>query len=431
MRPRMFQIESPVTSTPLGSCSSATWPGECPGVCRTRSPPATSRTWPSTSCSSTGVGALPRLRRISRPPRVDRSRTGPLPSRTYAASRSCTATVAPVRPRMALSPPTWSGWAWVTSSRVTSGRRDAHVLEPGEDAPRGAPRAGVDERDLPVVVDEREGAHQVAAHRRDAPDARGELQSRAAGHCRNLSDRGGRPSRGRARHLGSSHAVLRVDHRPGRQHPSGQAVVGRPGRPGHRPREGRVLQPRRLGQGPHRGAHDRRGREVRRAAARRHDRRADVGQHGHRAGAGGPAPRLPVRLRAAGQGLPGQDQRPHGVRRAGRGVPDGRRARGPAVLLLGQRPAGARDRRGLEARPVQQPRQPPVALRDHRARALGPDRRPHHPLRRRRRHRRHDQRHRALPQGGQRRPGAGHRRRPRGLGLLRRHRPALPRRGCR
>ena len=48
-----------------------------------------------------------------------------------------------------------------------------------------------------------------------------------------------------------------------------------------------------------------------------------------------------------------------------------------------------------------------------------------------RRHRRHDHRHRPLPQGGLRRPGAGHRRRPRGLGLLRRHRPAVPGRGRR
>ncbi len=62
----------------------------------------------------------------------------------------------------------------------------------------------------------------------------------------------------------------------------------------------------------------------------------------HRGGArpGGPAARLPVRLRAAGQGQPGQDQRAEGLRRQGRGVPDRRGARGPPLLLLGQRPAG-------------------------------------------------------------------------------------------
>ena len=132
-----------------------------------------------------------------------------------------------------------------------------------------------------------------------------------------------------------------------------------------------------------------------------------------------------------GQGQPGQDQRAEGVRRPGRGLPHRGGARGPAVLLLGERPPGARDRGRLEAGPVLQPEQPAVPLRDHRPRALEADRRPDHPLRHRRRHRRHHQRHRPLPQGGQRRPGAGRRRRPGGLGLLRRHRPAVPRRGRR
>ena len=46
-------------------------------------------------------------------------------------------------------------------------------------------------------------------------------------------------------------------------------------------------------------------------------------------------------------------------------------------------------------------------------------------------HRRDDQRGRPLPQGRQRRRGAGDRRRPRGVGLLRRDRSAVPRRGRR
>lgn len=54
-----------------------------------------------------------------------------------------------------------------------------------------------------------------------------------------------------------------------------------------------------------------------------------------------------------------------------------------------------------------------------------------HPLRRGRRHRRHDHRHRALPQGDQQRRRPGHRHRPGGLGLLRRLRPAVPGRGRR
>ena len=84
----------------------------------------------------------------------------------------------------------------------------------------------------------------------------------------------------------------------------------------------------------------------------------------------------------------------------------------------------------LEARPVLQPEQPALPLRDHRPRDLAADRGPDHPLRLRDRHRRHDQRRRPLPQGAERR-GPGDRRRPGRLGLLRRHRPALPRRGRR
>ena len=74
------------------------------------------------------------------------------------------------------------------------------------------------------------------------------------------------------------------------------------------------------------------------------------------------------------------------------------------------------------------PQQPALALRDHRPGDLGPDRGPDHALRVRRRHRRHDQRHRPLPQGAEPRH-PGDRRRPRRLGVLRRHRPSLPRRG--
>ena len=101
----------------------------------------------------------------------------------------------------------------------------------------------------------------------------------------------------------------------------------------------------------------------------------------------------------------------------------------PRLLLQRLRPARVAAGR-LEARPVLQPAQPALALRDHRPGDLGADRGADHPLRRRRRHRRHDQRHRSLPQGAEpRRPGG--RRRPGRLGLLRRHRPPLPGRGRR
>ena len=112
------------------------------------------------------------------------------------------------------------------------------------------------------------------------------------------------------------------------------------------------------------------------------------------------AARLPVRVRLPGQGERGQAERPQGVRRGGRRLPDVGAARAPGLVLLGLRPAGPGDRRRLEARPVLQPGGPGVALRDDRPRDLARHGRPGHALRHRRRHRRHDQRHRPLPEGG-------------------------------
>ena len=79
----------------------------------------------------------------------------------------------------------------------------------------------------------------------------------------------------------------------------------------------------------------------------------------------------------------------------------------PGLLLQRLRPAGPRDRGRLEARPVRQPEQPALATTRPPARRSGQQTDGQdHPLRRRRRHRRHDQRHRALPQGAEpRRPG--------------------------
>ena len=128
---------------------------------------------------------------------------------------------------------------------------------------------------------------------------------------------------------------------------------------------------------------DRRGRGVRRTAARRHHRRADQRQHRRRAGAGRPAARLPLRLRLPGQGQRGQAQRAARLRRRGRGVPDGGGAGGPGLVLLGVRPAGARDRRRVEARPVLEPAEPGQPLRDDRPGDLGRHRRQGHALRRR------------------------------------------------
>ena len=65
------------------------------------------------------------------------------------------------------------------------------------------------------------------------------------------------------------------------------------------------------------------------------------------------------------------------------------------------------------------PANPETHYADHRAGAVAPDGRADHPPRRRRRHGRHDHRHRALPEGAEP-EHRGHRRRPGRLDLLRR-----------
>lgn len=230
---------------------------------------------------------------------------------------------------------------------------------------------------------------------------------------------------------GDNGAIPRLDDQPRRQHPAGAAQQRDQGHQGHRPCQGGVLQPRRVGEGPHRPAHDRGGRAERRAQAGRHDRRADQRQHGRRARHRGPAEGLQVHLRVPRQGEHRQDQRTAGLRCRGGRLPDRRRARAPRLLLQRLRPAGARDAGGVEAGPVLQPQQPAVPLPLHRPGAVGADRGEDHPLRGGRRHRRHHLRYRPLPEGRQRRQGEGHRRRPRGLGVLRRLRAAVSRRGRR
>ncbi len=64
---------------------------------------------------------------------------------------------------------------------------------------------------------------------------------------------------------------------------------------------------------------------------------------------------LLLHLRLPRQGVRGQAQRPQGVRRRGRRLPDGGAAGAPRLLLLRLRPAGPRDPRRVEARPVLQP----------------------------------------------------------------------------
>ena len=225
-------------------------------------------------------------------------------------------------------------------------------------------------------------------------------------------------------------ADLRLTARPGREHAAGAAAPGGRGDRVPRGRQARVPQRRRQREGPAGGGHDRRRRARRPAPAGRHDRRADVGQHRCRPGHRRRAARLPLHLRVHRQGGAGEDPAARGVRRRGGGLPGRRRPRGPHVVLLGRRAAGERDPRRLPAEPVRQPVEPVGPRADHRARALAPDRRAHHPLRRRRRHRRHDHRGRPLPQASEPRH-PDRRRRPGGLGVLRRLRAPVPGRGHR
>ena len=147
--------------------------------------------------------------------------------------------------------------------------------------------------------------------------------------------------------------------------------VGDRGHRGHGAGQGRVLQPRRVGEGPHRAAMIEAAEEsgelkpggtiVEPTRGNTGVGLAIVAQRG----ATSASSSAPTRCQ------PGQDQRAPGVRRRGRGLPDRRRARAPGLLLLRLRPAGPRDPRRLEARPVLQPERPAVALRDDRPGDLG------------------------------------------------------------
>src|SRR3954452_12376309 len=73
------------------------------------------------------------------------------------------------------------------------------------------------------------------------------------------------------------------------------------------PRQARVLEPRRIGEGPDRPRDDRAGRARGGGQAGRHDRRADLGQHRRRAGNRRGGQGLPLRLRHARQDEPGEN----------------------------------------------------------------------------------------------------------------------------
>ena len=163
-------------------------------------------------------------------------------------------------------------------------------------------------------------------------------------------------------------------------------------------RQGRIVQSRRIGQGPHRPRSDPSRRARRQAEAGRHDRRADVGEHGAGARDGGGAPRLQADLHRPRQDLEGEDVAPPRVRREGDHLSDQRRSGRPALVLQGRR-ADPRRRGGLPSLSVLQPGEPGGALRHHRSRDLEADGREGHALGGRRRNRRHDRRDREVPEG--------------------------------
>ncbi len=270
------------------------------------------------------------------------------------------------------------------ASRRRARGRARRARRAGPSGPSGCRRRRA--TSVPSSPCEQVGVDEVGGGRRDAPDAVGDLHRchgipscrgrpapRGYGGSYPVDEDRGDPSRRRvtASSRKASGAGPRQRHRTRRQHPPGPARHGgrRPPRAGHR--QGRVLQPGRLGQGPDRPGHDRGGRGLRGAPARRHDRRADVGQHRRRARHRGAAPWVLVRVRLPRQGGPRQDRRAACLRRPGRGLPDGGRPGGPAQLLQRERPAGPRDPGRLEARPVLQPREPGRPLRDHRSRRSG------------------------------------------------------------
>ena len=171
------------------------------------------------------------------------------------------------------------------------------------------------------------------------------------------------------------------------------------------------------------------------AAPRRDDRRADLGQHRRRAGPGRPAQGLCLRLRLPGQGERGQAERPARVWRPGRRLPDGGRAQPPRLVLLGLGPAGPGDPGAWKPDQYSNPNGPLSHFESTGPEIWADTDGAGHPCRRRVGHRRDDHRGGTLPPPGLGGPalraGPGRRRRPGGIGLLRRDRPAVPRRGRR
>ncbi len=153
-----------------------------------------------------------------------------------------------------------------------------------------------------------------------------------------------------------------------------------------------------IDQGPHGRQDDRRCRAGGAAEARGHDHRGHVRQYGHGPRHRGGRARLQVHLHDDRQTIKRKGRRLEGVRRGSDRLPDQRRARRSAVVLLGVVTSREGDAECVESEPVRQPVQLAGPLRTDRPRDLGSDRRHGHAPGRRRRHGRDDFRHGAVPE---------------------------------
>ena len=182
---------------------------------------------------------------------------------------------------------------------------------------------------------------QTAAARPD----RHEVSSAKCGRNRSRSRRPDRPGHTLS-HMstrdGRRHRHPRLDPRHDRRHAAGAPLAHRRRADAPDRRQARALQPRRLDQGPRRDPPDRGGGAGRAPEARRHDHRADLGQHRHRPGDRRAPEGLPRDRGDAGQDVEGEDRPAARLRRRGRGGADRRRARLAAVLLPRRRPPHAR-----------------------------------------------------------------------------------------
>ena len=121
---------------------------------------------------------------------------------------------------------------------------------------------------------------------------------------------------------------------------------------GNGPRQDRDRQSRQFDQGPHGRADDRGRRAEGPAQARWNDYRRHVREYRHGPRDCGGRQGLPLRVYDHRQTVEGEDRRAQGVRRRSHRLPDQRRSRGSAIVLLGVVAARAGDSELLEGESV-------------------------------------------------------------------------------